>query len=67
MPARMAVGVGVLLAIVIDRLTEYFTGHNTASPVNDAKKAADTGPANFDPQWYPQGFNRPSGLCCASR
>ncbi len=42
----MAVGVGVLLAIVIDRLTEYFTGTH-ASPVNDVKKAADTGPATL--------------------
>jgi len=41
-----AVGVGVLLAIVIDRLTEYFTGTH-ASPVNDIKKAADTGPATL--------------------
>ena len=39
-----AVGVGVLLAIVIDRLTEYFTGTH-AAPVNDIKKSADTGPA----------------------
>ncbi len=44
MPA--AVGVGVLLAIVIDRLTEYFTGTH-AAPVNDIKKAADTGPATL--------------------
>jgi len=42
----MAVGVGVLLAIVIDRLTEYFTGTESA-PVNDIKKAADTGPATL--------------------
>jgi K(+)-stimulated pyrophosphate-energized sodium pump len=42
----MAVGVGVLLAIVIDRLTEYFTGTH-AAPVNDVKKAADTGPATL--------------------
>jgi K(+)-stimulated pyrophosphate-energized sodium pump len=41
-----AVGVGVILAIVIDRLTEYFTGTETA-PVNDIKKAADTGPATL--------------------
>ena len=41
-----AVGVGVLLAIVIDRLTEYFTGTH-ASPVNEIKKAADTGPATL--------------------
>jgi len=41
-----AVAVGVILAIVIDRLTEYFTGTETA-PVNDIKKAADTGPATL--------------------
>jgi len=42
----LAVGVGVLLAILIDRLTEYFTGTH-AAPVNDIKKAADTGPATL--------------------
>ncbi|MFZ5857597.1 MAG: sodium-translocating pyrophosphatase [Chloroflexota bacterium] len=42
----MAVFVGVLLAIAIDRLTEYFTGTH-AAPVNDIKKAADTGPATL--------------------
>ena len=41
-----AVGVGVLLAIIIDRLTEYFTGTH-AAPVNDIKRAADTGPATL--------------------
>ena len=41
-----AVGVGVVLAILIDRLTEYFTGTH-ASPVNDIKKSADTGPATL--------------------
>ena len=41
-----AVGVGVVLAIVIDRLTEYFTGTH-AAPVNDIKKSADTGPATL--------------------
>jgi K(+)-stimulated pyrophosphate-energized sodium pump len=41
-----AVGVGVLLAILIDRLTEYFTGTH-AAPVNEIKKAADTGPATL--------------------
>jgi len=40
------VGVGVVLAILIDRLTEYFTGTH-AAPVNDIKKAADTGPATL--------------------
>jgi K(+)-stimulated pyrophosphate-energized sodium pump len=42
----LAVFVGVVLAIAIDRLTEYFTGTH-ASPVNDIKKAADTGPATL--------------------
>ena len=42
----LTVAVGVLLAILIDRLTEYFTGTH-ASPVNDIKKAADTGPATL--------------------
>ncbi|HUI89255.1 MAG TPA: sodium-translocating pyrophosphatase [Anaerolineales bacterium] len=41
-----AVAVGVVLAIVIDRLTEYFTGTH-AAPVNNIKKAADTGPATL--------------------
>jgi len=42
----LAVGVGVLLAILIDRLTEYFTGTH-AAPVNDIKRSADTGPATL--------------------
>ncbi len=42
----LAVFVGVVLAIAIDRLTEYFTGTH-AAPVNDIKKAADTGPATL--------------------
>lgn len=42
----LAVGVGVLLAIFIDRLTEYFTGTH-AAPVNDIKRSADTGPATL--------------------
>jgi K(+)-stimulated pyrophosphate-energized sodium pump len=41
-----AVFVGVVLAIAIDRLTEYFTGTH-AAPVNEIKKAADTGPATL--------------------
>ncbi len=41
-----AVAVGVLLAILIDRLTEYFTGTH-AAPVNNIKKSADTGPATL--------------------
>ncbi|MGD8813935.1 MAG: sodium-translocating pyrophosphatase [Anaerolineales bacterium] len=39
-----ATTVGVLLAIGIDRLTEYFTGSHSA-PVQEIKKAANTGPA----------------------
>ena len=41
-----SVAVGVLLAILIDRMTEYFTGTH-AAPVKDIKKAADTGPATL--------------------
>ena len=51
----LAVAVGVLLAILIDRLTEYFTGtHN--SPVQEIKKAADTGPATLILQGVASGF-----------
>ncbi len=50
-----AVAVGVLLAILIDRLTEYFTGTH-ASPVRDIKKAADTGPATLILQGVSVGF-----------
>jgi K(+)-stimulated pyrophosphate-energized sodium pump len=39
-----ATTVGVLLAIAIDRLTEYFTSSHNA-PVQEIKKATDTGPA----------------------
>ncbi len=41
-----AVAVGVLLAICIDRLTEYFTGTHGA-PVKSIRKASDTGPATL--------------------
>jgi K(+)-stimulated pyrophosphate-energized sodium pump len=51
----LAVAVGVLLAILIDRLTEYFTGTH-ASPVKDIKKAADTGPATLILQGVAVGF-----------
>jgi K(+)-stimulated pyrophosphate-energized sodium pump len=40
----LATTVGVLLAIGIDRLTEYFTGTHEP-PVNEIKKATNTGPA----------------------
>ena len=51
----LAVAAGVLLAILIDRLTEYFTGtHN--SPVKEIKKAADTGPATLILQGISVGY-----------
>jgi len=51
----LAVAVGVLLAIVIDRLTEYFTGtHNT--PVKEIKRGADTGPATLILQGIAVGY-----------
>ena len=40
----VATAVGVLLAISIDRLTEYFTGTHGA-PVQEIKRATNTGPA----------------------
>jgi K(+)-stimulated pyrophosphate-energized sodium pump len=40
----LATSVGVMLAISIDRLTEYFTG-SPGSPVQEIKKATSTGPA----------------------
>jgi K(+)-stimulated pyrophosphate-energized sodium pump len=49
------VAVGVLLAILIDRLTEYFTGTH-AKPVKDIKKAANTGPATLILQGVAVGF-----------
>jgi K(+)-stimulated pyrophosphate-energized sodium pump len=51
----LAVGFGVLLAILIDRMTEYFTGTH-ASPVKNIKKAADTGPATLILQGTSVGF-----------
>lgn len=40
----LATAAGVLLAIIIDRLTELFTGSH-GGPVKEIKKAMDTGPA----------------------
>jgi K(+)-stimulated pyrophosphate-energized sodium pump len=40
----LATAVGVLLAIIIDRVTDYFTGTHNA-PVQEIKKGHDTGPA----------------------
>ncbi len=42
----LATTVGVLLAILIDRLTEYFTGSHGA-PVRSIRKSAETGPATL--------------------
>ncbi|KAA3647146.1 MAG: sodium-translocating pyrophosphatase [Chloroflexi bacterium] len=51
----LAVGIGVLLAILIDRLTEYFTGtHQT--PVQEIKKSADTGSATLILQGVAVGY-----------
>ncbi|MBM3122463.1 MAG: sodium-translocating pyrophosphatase [Chloroflexi bacterium] len=53
--APLAVAVGVLLAILIDRLTEYFTGtHNL--PVKEIKRGADTGPATLILQGISVGY-----------
>ncbi len=51
----MAVTIGVLLAILIDRLTEYFTGTH-ATPVKSIKKASDTGPATLILQGLSAGY-----------
>jgi K(+)-stimulated pyrophosphate-energized sodium pump len=53
--APLAVAAGVLLAIIIDRLTEYFTGTH-ATPVKDIKKGADTGPATLILQGLAVGY-----------
>jgi K(+)-stimulated pyrophosphate-energized sodium pump len=53
--APMAVAAGVLLAILIDRLTEYFTGTH-AAPVQEIKKGADTGPATLILQGLSVGY-----------
>lgn len=51
----LATATGVMLAIVIDRLTDYFTStHYT--PVKDIKRAADTGPATLVLQGISSGF-----------
>ncbi|MCC7118950.1 MAG: sodium-translocating pyrophosphatase [Anaerolineales bacterium] len=50
-----AVLVGVVLAIVIDRMTDYFTG-SEAAPVNEIKRSADTGPATLILSGISSGF-----------
>ena len=42
----LATTCGVFLAILIDRLTDYFTGPHSP-PVSEIKKSADTGPATL--------------------
>ena len=51
----LAVATGVLLAILIDRLTEYFTGTH-GKPVQEIKKSANTGPATLILQGISVGF-----------
>lgn len=51
----LAVAIGVLLAILIDRMTEYFTGTDK-QPVLDIKKGADTGPATLILQGLAVGY-----------
>jgi K(+)-stimulated pyrophosphate-energized sodium pump len=51
----LAVTFGVLLAILIDRMTEYFTGTHQ-SPVQEIKKSADTGPATLILQGLAVGY-----------
>ncbi len=51
----LAVAAGVLLAILIDRMTEYFTGTHY-SPVKEIRKAADTGPATLILQGISVGY-----------
>ena len=51
----LATAVGVLLAILIDRMTEYFTGTHT-TPVQSIKKASDTGPATLILQGLSVGY-----------
>jgi K(+)-stimulated pyrophosphate-energized sodium pump len=50
-----ATAAGVILAILIDRLTEYFTGTH-AAPVKNIKNAADTGPATLILQGLAVGY-----------
>lgn len=51
----LAVTVGVLLAILNDRLTDYFTSEHY-SPVKELKKSADTGPATLILQGIALGY-----------
>jgi K(+)-stimulated pyrophosphate-energized sodium pump len=51
----LATTAGVVLAILIDRLTDYFTGTH-GSPVKEIKKSADTGPATLILSGVSTGF-----------
>ena len=51
----LATTAGVILAILIDRLTDYFTGTH-GSPVKEIKKSADTGPATIILSGVSTGF-----------
>jgi K(+)-stimulated pyrophosphate-energized sodium pump len=51
----LATTAGVVLAILIDRLTDYFTGTHSA-PVKEIKKSADTGPATLILSGVSTGF-----------
>jgi K(+)-stimulated pyrophosphate-energized sodium pump len=51
----LATTAGVLLAIAIDRLTDYFTGSH-AKPVQEIKKSADTGTATLILSGISTGF-----------
>lgn len=51
----LATTAGVILAILIDRLTDYFTGSH-AKPVKEIKKSADTGTATLILQGISTGF-----------
>jgi K(+)-stimulated pyrophosphate-energized sodium pump len=51
----LATTAGVILAILIDRLTDYFTGTH-GSPVKEIKKSADTGPATLILSGISTGF-----------
>ena len=51
-----AVTIGVVLAILIDRVTEVFTGAHHGGPVDEIKKSADTGAATLILQGVAVGY-----------
>ena len=56
-----ATTIGILLAITIDRLTEYFTGTDK-KPVQEIKKSTATGSATTIYPAWPSALNRPYGV-----